>query len=511
MRRSNGGIIGPDNVTTGGAFGTASGVFKLGEVTDLIRQNKWPTAGPPATVANSCRFNDGSTDSLSRSNGTPSSRRIFTFSGWYKRGVSNAGGNNQQLFSIYTDTSNRMDFRFQGDNIDFYNTGSLGRLTTNRKFTDFSSWYHVVIRVDTTQSTAADRFRLYINGVQETSFSTATYPSEDADLGTNFSTMEIGDDSYSNSQYDGYMAEVIYCDGQSLAPTSFGETNSDSGIWVPKTITGLTFGNIGYYLKFTNASALGEDFSGENNDFTVNNLTSVDQSTDTPNNNFCVQNSNATSISGAPSFTSGNLTIGSGSGWKTTIGTFALTSGKWYWENRGGGSGAGTLIYGIASTAVIDAGGASSGLNNDATIGVNLPAYGYHGSSGSMYYSNTSGNSQGRSSWGTAYNPGDLISVYLDLDNNKLYMAKNDALQVSGVGYDIQAGYSYYPMTVPYDNTLNMNYGIGSFGTTAVSSAVADTHGFGAFEYSPNRGGAAVFDGEAKNFLALCTNNLNSI
>ena len=154
MRRSNGGIIGPDIVTTGGAFGSASGVFKLGEVTDLIRQNKWPTAGPPATVANSCRFNDGSTDSLSRSNGTPSSRRIFTFSGWYKRGVSNAGGNNQQLFSIYTDTSNRMDFRFQGDNIDFYNTGSLGRLTTNRKFTDFSSWYHVVIRVDATQSSA---------------------------------------------------------------------------------------------------------------------------------------------------------------------------------------------------------------------------------------------------------------------------------------------------------------------------------------------------------------------
>jgi hypothetical protein len=335
-----------------------------------------------------------------------------------------------------------MDFRFQGDNIDFYNTGSLGRLTTNRKFTDFSSWYHVVIRVDTTQSTAADRFRLYINGVQETSFSTATYPSEDADLGTNFSTMEIGDDSYSNSQYDGYMAEVIYCDGQSLAPTSFGETNSDSGIWVPKTITGLTFGNIGYYLKFTNASALGEDFSGENNDFTVNNLTSVDQSTDTPNNNFCVQNSAATAISGSPSFSEGNLTIGSGSGWKTTIGTFALTSGKWYWENKGSGS-AGTLIYGIASTAVIDAGGASSGLNNDATIGVNLPAYGYHGSSGSMYYSNTSGNGQGRSSWGTAYNSGDLISIYLDLDNNKLYMAKNDALQVSGVGYDIQAGYNY--------------------------------------------------------------------
>ena len=220
-----------------------------------------------------------------------------------------------------------------------------------------------------------------------------------------------------------------------------------------------------------------------------------------------MQNSAATSISGAPSFTSGNLTIGSGSGWKTTIGTFALTSGKWYWENKGGGS-AGTIIIGIASTAVIEAGGASNGVNNDATIGVNLPAYGYHGSSGSMYYSNTSGNSQGRSTWGTAYNSGDLISVYLDLDNNKLYMAKNDALQVSGVGYDIQAGYSYYPMNIPYSNTMNLNYGIGAFGATAVSSAVADANGYGAFEYDPSRGGSSDFDSAAKDFLAICTKNL---
>ena len=513
MSKQNGGIIGPDNVTTGGAFGTASGVFKLGEVTDLIRESKWPTEGPPTTVANSCRFTNGSSDNLTLSGSSGGSTTKFTRSFWLKKSrlglqqyLMDNSGTTQIFFKLNADDTVTLGIFNSGA----YSTELVGNANLMR---DPSAWYHIVIAVDYTNATQAYRARIYINNSEVTSFSTSTRPGNTTTTFDTFNSSKthyISGNSGGSHCFGGYLAEVVHIDGQQLTPSSFAETNSDSGIWVPKPITGLNFGTKGFYLDFEDSSALGNDVSGNNLDYTANNLTSVDQSTDTPNNNFCVQNSAATSISGAPSFTSGNLTIGSGSGWKTTIGTFALTSGKWYWENKGSGS-AGTLIYGIASTAVIDAGGASSGLNNDATIGVNLPAYGYHGSSGSMYYSNTSGNGQGRSSWGTAYNSGDLISIYLDLDNNKLYMAKNDALQVSGVGYDIQAGYSYYPMTVPYDNTLNMNYGIGSFGATAVTSAVADTQGFGAFEYSPNRGGAAVFDGEAKNFLALCTNNLNSI
>ena len=130
-------------------------------------------------VANSVRFNDGSGDELTRSQGSsPSSRRLFTFSAWVKRSSLNSGGSdpNMQFFSQHNDTSDRMDFRFQsGDTIDFRNDSPRCRITTNRLFRDVSAWYHVCLRVDTTQSTAANRIRLYINGVQETSFSTADY------------------------------------------------------------------------------------------------------------------------------------------------------------------------------------------------------------------------------------------------------------------------------------------------------------------------------------------------
>ena len=266
MIKSNGGIIGPDNVTTGGAFGSASGVFKLGEVTDLIKESKWPTAGPQGfQVANSVRFNDGSGDSLSRSNGSsPSSQRLFTFSGWYKKATL-ASGVNFQFFALYNDNTDRMDFRFgDGDTIDFRNNAPRCRITTNRLFRDVSAWYHVVLRVDTTQSTAANRIRLYVNGVQETSFSAADYGDQNDDLITNASTFAIGDDSYGTAHYDGNMCEVVYCDGQSLGPTSFGEFNSQTGIWVPKVVTGLTFGNNGFYQPLLlTAGALGEDFSGE--------------------------------------------------------------------------------------------------------------------------------------------------------------------------------------------------------------------------------------------------------
>ena len=130
-------------------------------------------------VSNSVRFDDGSGDELTRSqSSSPSSQRLFTFSAWVKRGNLNSGGSdaNMQFFSQHNDTTDRMDFRFQsGDTIDFFHNSPRCRITTNRLFRDISSWYHVCLRVDTTQSTAANRIRLYINGVQETSFSSADY------------------------------------------------------------------------------------------------------------------------------------------------------------------------------------------------------------------------------------------------------------------------------------------------------------------------------------------------
>ena len=299
-------------------------------------------------VANSVRMDVASGDGLERSTETPTSQRIFTFSAWVKRSNLNPSGNNMQLFAIYTNNDNRMDLRFQEDDIDFYHTSSYGRITTDRKFRDTSAWYHIVLRVDTTQGTAANRFRLYVNGVQETSFSTATYPDQNTDLGTNFDTFKVGDDSYGTSHFDGYMCEVVFCDGQSLAPTSFGEFDSASPtVWKPIKISGLTFGNIGFFLEFkesgtsANSSGIGADTSGNDNHFTVNNLTAIDQCTDTCTNNFATFT--------AENHTAGNFDLSEGNlKTRRTTGTSGLhgssimpTTGKWYFEVKIGEAGNG--------------------------------------------------------------------------------------------------------------------------------------------------------------------------
>ena len=164
MIKSNGGIIGPDNVTTGGPFGSASGVFKLGEVTDLIKDSKWPTAGPASyQVANSLRFNDGSSDYLNKTLGTASNRKIFTVSYWIKKTtnglhtpiveVASSGGSiggSENAAQIYFNTS---------DQLTWYEThgGGVINLSTNRLFRDPNAWYHIMYAIDTTQGTSTNR------------------------------------------------------------------------------------------------------------------------------------------------------------------------------------------------------------------------------------------------------------------------------------------------------------------------------------------------------------------
>jgi len=445
-------------------------------------------------VANSCRFNDGSTDSLSRSNGSsPSSQRLFTFSGWYKRSTLNPGSAiNQQFFALYNDNEDRMDFRFQtGDTIDFRNNAPRCRITTNRLFRDVSAWYHVVLRIDTTQSTASNRIRLYINGVQETSFSSADYGDQNDDLITNASTMEIGDDSYSNAQYDGYMSEVVYCDGQSLAPTSFGEFDEDSGIWKPKDVSGLTFGTNGYYLDFEDSSALGNDAAGSNN-FTVNNLTAIDQSTDTCTNNFATMNPLDNFFPGH-TFSEGNLKIVTSSDETYNTSTIGVSSGKWYFEVEWDATSSGTSVVGIVDSP---SGAVGASLHKQAQ------GWGYR--DGGDVKNNDSAVS---GSW-SSYTTGDIIGIALDLDNNRLFFSKNGAFQNSG---DPTTSTGAITITAPsslpngnyffaigdYSNgttTLLANFGSPSF---AISSGNTDGDGFGNFEYAVPSG-----------YFALCTKNL---
>ena len=460
------------------------------------------------SIANSCRFNSTSSSVMSFTTGTPTSGTNWTVSLWIKRGLVTDAG--QVLWGCHTDTSNRVNIKFDNGDIEVFESAGTLNLLTNAKYRDPGAWMNVVLATDTTQGTDTNRMKLYVNGTQVTSFSSTTYPAEDDVLepakASKVHRVGAKDDSY----WDGYVAEVAFIDGQQLAATSFGQFNEDSPtIWEPKDISGLTFGNNGYWLDFEDSSALGNDVSGENNDFTPANLDATDSSTDTPTNNFCVMNP-LDKYWGSWTLSNGNNTVSATNAAYVPIrATVGLTAGKWYWEvefDAWSGTGQQALI-GICAT---DRTGSASGNG----LAEHAYDYAYLDYDGKIY-----GPSNANASYGDTYTTGDIIGVYLDLDNNKLYFGKNGTIQASGTGFSIVAAASttlgcYFPAVSDWTSngyaTFKCNFGSGQFGDTALSSAVADANGFGQFEYDPSDGGGSSFDSAAKDFLAICSANLGS-
>jgi hypothetical protein len=478
----------------------------------IIPANSAAAAGGYA-VDNSCRFNDGSSDNLSRTTETPTNAKKYTFSVWVKR--SNLGAANMKIFGVQGANANEQNLlEFNADDLVWQQTDSSGgntvyRLKTDRKFRDSSAWYHIVVAYDSSQGTANNRIRMYINGVEETSFSTRTNPSTNLDSLINSSvsanagrTLRLGRTGDNGSQYfDGYMSEVCFIDGQQLTPTSFGEFDEDSGIWKP--IDGLaddlTFGNNGFYLDFEDSGALGADVSGNTNNFTVNNLTAIDQTTDTPTNNFCTWNPLDTFYSGN-TYQEGNTqgTKPNDSVESFGTSTFGMSSGKWYAEFKvisfsGSNS---TISFGIIDRPSV---------RNDMQIskyayGIAYLNNGYlQANDGATHNVNT----------GTTFGAGDIIGVYIDIDNLEIYFAKNGTILNSGTGLAIQ----------PLSSTANGVYFF-AFDNFAAGGSVhqanwgnpaytgtdqADANGYGSFEYSPSAG---TFDSASKDFYALNTKNL---
>jgi len=453
-------------------------------------------------VDNSLRFNKGSSDHLSITPSSAGSLQKYTFSAWVKR--SNLGANST-IFGARVDANTNFFITFRDeDDISIKNKigGTTTTLLTNRLFRDPSAWYHVVVAMDTTQGTASNRTKIYINGVQETSFATEQYPAEDANTAVN-QTVEhnVGDDVSDSGFFNGYMAEVVFINNAQLAPTSFGEFDSDSGIWKPiDGLADLTFGTNGFYLEFKqsgtsqNSSGLGADTSGEDNHFAVNNLTAVDQSTDTCTNNFATWNS---LINSNGAITEGNLkytTSNSSSNYGYRLSTIGVNKGKWYAEIKYTSSSVQGLV-GIRSreaTAVVH------------YLGYYADDYGFY-IDGSIFQDNTDRGDLG-ASWGND----DIVGIYLDLDNNKLYFSKNGTLYTA-TGYDITAAASTTTGNYFFSATEWNSSGNGAFELNAgnpvsalANAAITDDNGYGAFEYSPNITG----DSEAKKFYALNTKNL---
>jgi hypothetical protein len=438
---------------------------------------------------------------ISKAFASSGTRTKWTWSFWLKRGTITNG--DQVVSTCHLDNDNQDIVRFgaSDDKLDWwsYQAGSYsngGRLQTNRVFRDCNGWYHIVLRWDSSNSTAGDRMKMWVNGVEETSFATDTNPTSGREslfnFGNNSITWKIG--SGNNTQYfDGLLAHIHFCDNQLYQASNFGESDSN-GVWIPKSSPSVTYGTNGYFLKFDNSGNMGLDSSGNSNNFTTSGT--LTQAKDTPSNVFAVFNT-LDNYYPAMTLSNGNTKALTIAGKYTYIPTtLGMTSGKYYAEIKvtaqSGSQDA--MVIGITST--------SSGATTDE-LGHYANDYGYYGT-GNLQ------NNDSNTSYGSSYTTGDIIGIAIDLDNNKLYFSKNSVWQNSGVPTSGSTGTGAVSITDPDSTprgayffavnnwsstttaTFEANFGNGYFGTTAVTSAGTNASGNGIFEYDVPTGYTAL-------------------
>jgi hypothetical protein len=425
---------------------------------------------------------------LSRTIGTPTNAKKGTISLWVKRGnltdgrlVNSWGGSSVQFFTLLQSNATI----FIGDYDDPYNF----ELKTNRVFRDTSAWYHFVFSFDTTQGTASDRVKFYVNGIQETSFSTETYPSQNLDLnfGNSGDSFRIGVRD-AEEYFDGSMSHVHFIDGTAYAPTSFGQSDSN-GVWIPKPSPSVTYGTNGFFLKMDNSGNMGLDSSGNSNNFTTSGT--ITQAKDTPSNVFATLNPlnrHAQPIL----YKNGNtVAYDTSSNFNTAFSTLGMSSGKYYFEAKTSTNNGFVGICQTDKTYPAQTAGVYLGHGN-----LGNASWGYYADNGN-YFHNGSGTSYGNSWTNT-----DVIGCALDLDNNKLYFSKNGTWQNSGVptsgstgtgAISITASSYFFGVTKDTESSeMQTNFGNGYFGTTAVTSAGTNASGNGIFEYDVPTGYTAL-------------------
>ena len=445
-------------------------------------------------VANSCRFDDGSSDKMTQTFSTPTTANVFTFSFWLKR--SNlSGGSPQQLLN--TETGNLEELiRFdENDRLHMFTQNSSGAQTSSVKpsyrFRDVSAWYHIVVGVDTGQGTDSDRFKFWVNGTRLTDFDVSSYISSGYTLRLNTAVLHEFGVRKGGGFINGYFSELAFVDGQQLDADQFGEYDSDTNIWIPKDLSDLTFGNNGFYLDFEDSSSLGNDVSGNNNDWTVSNLTSIDQTTDTCSNNFMTLN--PLSTDSGVTLSEGNTESDFDASVGNAKGNIGLTKGRWYWEVKLTNSTSGYPMIGIGSMNESQmqkptGGSYPGGFSN---------SYGVYGTNLRLYANGSNLGDQGSS-----YTTGDVFGIYLDLESSTktIKWYKNGS---SVLSYNITNAGDDYPFTcMDYnggESSVNVNYNFGNPAYT-ISSGNSDDNGYGNFEYSPNI--------SSTKYYAVCTKNL---
>ena len=460
----------------------------------IIPSNSQSASG--YTIDQSIRFNDDDSPYIYKAFSGAGSKQTATISFWMK--IGNITSARRGLFTFIQDVPLEL---YSGDNLRVFAFGAE-RLVTNRLFRDPSAWYHIVLVFDSTNAVSSERIRLYVNGERETSFSAESYPSQSANgnfWGSNLA--QIGRTYGSSYYFDGYLAEIHYLDGLAYDPSFFGEFN-DSGIWIPKEYTG-SYGTNGFKIDGRDSSDLGDDESGNGNDFTTSGLAAHDQVLDSPTNNFCVLSPLATLMGGTLS--NGNLKIVL-SGNDQFHSNFEISE-KSYCEvrldassNYGGALGFGTF----------------QGLDDDD----NTIAFSMNYLSGRINL----GNGSSGGDVGGNVSVGDIIMMALDPDTRKWWVGVNGTWRNSGdpaggTGHVYQYATDYFDTSSSYSTTdgigaivwggfkgsangmtVTWNFGQeGTFGGQETAGGNADGNGNGNFKYTVPSG-----------FKALCSKSMGS-
>jgi len=451
---------------------------------------------------------------LTKTSGGGTDPQIATFSMWFKIGKL---ASSMYLFSGGDGASNNSWLRFQSDGkLYFRNRTSSSNdcvKITQANYVDPNGWYHVVLKFNSTLSTAADRTTMYINGQEVTAYSSSTDMTQN-NLFHMFgsTTTYIGkrvDDGTTDTVGEFSASHIHFCDGYAYDASAFGETDATSGIWKPKISPSVTYGTNGFFLKFGNAGSLGTDSSGNGNNFTLSG--SGTQTLDTPSNVFTVLN--PLSHVGSGVFSNGNNTLfASGTvNFRNAIATLGANKGKYYWELKLVSTSAGAFycLPGITATPNQVQGTIDSGNTLTTIATTQGHSYIFSNNSSDLNY-NGGSTSYTKSNFVT----GDIIQIALDIDNSKLYLGINGTWQNSGnpssgtggasiispdatVGSYTGSGYWSPCVCLYYDAVISFNFGNGYFGTTAVSTPESDSAGIGKFEYSVPSG-----------YYALCTKNI---
>ena len=423
----------------------------------------------------------------------------FTLSMWVKKC---ANGTSQGLYgNTYSNTHRGYIYFTNGDYLSFYDSSGI-HVETNRKFRDTNAWYHIVISADTTQGTTSDRIKFYINGVQETSFSTASYPTQNdgMKLMSTTNTPNMGRLVEAGTSYylQGAISHAHLTQGYTYDASAFGETDTTTGEWKAKTSPSVTYGTNGFFiLKDGNGIT---DQSGEGNNFTLGGGTLTDLK-DNPDNVFATLNplqslpvTNGSTYAGL-AYSNGNTTAAETYGhWRLCASTLAGATGKFYAEIKRISGGTNNFYIGVASSKAV------ANNTNGYHYGKGNNTVGYDAGNGNIYV-NDSG-----SSYGSGYANGDIIGIALDVTNLKVYFSKNGVWQNSGVPTSGSTGTGAISLTAgedswhigmsPFNTTGSCNFGNGYFGTTAITTnsgnGYSGAEGSSKFNYTVPTGYSAL-------------------